>query len=142
MSLPLPAAANLTQATASTGGIQVGGHMVANVGKDCWWECGQKSGYCDYCGSGNACCKQGDEGAPGECQGELGFHTWHHECIAPRAPIKAGVAGAAAAAGAVGAAAAVAPVQSLMNIGKDCWWECGQKSGACPFCGAGNAWAH
>ncbi|CAK8996552.1 Lipase [Durusdinium trenchii] len=104
--------------------------MVANYGKDCWWECQQKSGYCGFCGAGNACCREGEKDGPSECQGDIRFQTWHHECIAPvNGLVKAGAAAPKPATSA----------QSLVNIGKDCWWECGQKSGSCPFCGTGNA---
>ena len=111
----------------ATGGTSFG-KMVANVGKDCWWECEQKSGFCNFCGAGNACCREGEKG-PAECQGEIRFQTWHHECIAPvQGLVKAGSAQPPATS-----------AQSLVNIGKDCWWECGKKSGTCPFCGTGNA---
>ena len=55
-----------------------------NIGLDCWYECKQKSGFCDYCGLGNACCRNGYQAeSPKECQGNLKFTTWHHECIVP-----------------------------------------------------------
>lgn len=111
-------------------GAKAFGGMVANYGKDCWWECQQKSGYCGFCGAGNACCREGEKDGPSECQGDIRFQTWHHECIAPvNGLVKAGAAAPKPATSA----------QSLVNIGKDCWWECGQKSGSCPFCGTGNA---
>lgn len=148
LSLPLPAKTNVInlKQAAEQGGqsdemttAASGIHMVSNFGKDCWSECGQKSGFCNYCGGGNACCRHDETEGPKECQGPIHFYTWHHECIAPvKQTAGSAAAAAAAATGAAGVAATVAS-QSLVNIGKDCWWECGQKSGMCPFCGNGNA---
>eukprot|EP00439_Symbiodinium_sp_Y106_P072232 s1827_g13.t1 len=55
-----------------------------NIGLDCWYECKQTSGFCEFCGVGNACCREGyDADSPKECQGNVHFTTWHHECIVP-----------------------------------------------------------
>jgi len=55
-----------------------------NIGLDCWYECKQRSGFCEFCGVGNACCREGyDADSPKECQGNVHFTTWHHECIVP-----------------------------------------------------------
>lgn len=141
--LPLPAKTdviNLKQVVGQ-GGSDVadsaaGAHMVSNFGKDCYYDCGKKSGFCDFCGAGNACCRHDEINGPQECGGSVHFYTWHHECIAPVQQKNSGeTAGAAVAA----AAAATVASQSLVNIGKDCFWECDKKSGFCPFCGNGNA---
>ncbi|CAE7445884.1 Esyt3 [Symbiodinium sp. CCMP2456] len=54
-----------------------------NIGLDCWYECKQTSGFCEFCGVGNACCREGYADSPKECQGNVHFTTWHHECIVP-----------------------------------------------------------
>eukprot|EP00931_Biecheleriopsis_adriatica_P076728 TRINITY_DN5040_c0_g1_i1.p1 TRINITY_DN5040_c0_g1~~TRINITY_DN5040_c0_g1_i1.p1 ORF type:complete len:744 (-),score=128.33 TRINITY_DN5040_c0_g1_i1:19-2229(-) len=57
---------------------------LTNAGDDCWEACGHKSGYCNYCGVGHACCREHftEDDAP-ECKsGVTGFSTWHHECVA------------------------------------------------------------
>ncbi len=51
-----------------------------NGGKDCYWACGQKGGYCDFCG-GHLCCApngEGDEGCHKEVCKETGdwAHNW------------------------------------------------------------------
>jgi len=61
-----------------------GNDNLTNIGADCWEPCQHQSGYCAYCGAGNACCRQnGDTNPPRECVGVTSFTTWHHECIAP-----------------------------------------------------------
>ncbi|CAJ1328727.1 unnamed protein product [Effrenium voratum] len=158
VALPMPAAANvmnLKEALQQDAAPPPASHPLQNIGQDCWYECGQESGFCSFCGTGNACCRQDlGENAPAECKGPLTFTTWHHECVAPlqsnqqaNADAKAAVAaaGAAASAGIGATAAAAANVAlppanyPLQNIGKDCWYECGEKSGLCSFCGTGNA---
>jgi len=56
-----------------------------NVGEDCWGPC--ISGYCDWCGDGNACCKQGSPDDNPECATAQNYvvHT-HHECVALDTP--------------------------------------------------------
>jgi len=52
-------------------------------GEDCWLICGKAGGYCDWCGSGNACCRQGSTSDPAECRGVTNFTSKsHHECVA------------------------------------------------------------
>ena len=38
--------------------------MVSNFGKDCYYECNQKSGFCNFCGEGNACCRHDETDGP------------------------------------------------------------------------------
>ena len=79
----LPAsAAGAAGAVAAAAGV-VASQSLVNIGKDCWYECGKKSGMCPFCGNGNACCRKDYEDAPTECQGALTFTTWHHECVVP-----------------------------------------------------------
>lgn len=85
---------------------------VLQTGMDCWGHCEGMSGYCSWCGEGNACCKQGFDGDPAECKRALGFTTNHHECVA----------------------------LAVDQPGKDCWGKCIEgKSGFCSWCGKGNA---
>lgn len=79
------AAAAAAAATGAAGvAATVASQSLVNIGKDCWWECGQKSGMCPFCGNGNACCRKDyGEDAPRECKGSLTFTTWHHECVVP-----------------------------------------------------------
>jgi len=55
-----------------------------HIGETCWNECSRLSGFCDWCGSGNACCRQiwsGDQ--PAECDRAVhsGLLARHHECV-------------------------------------------------------------
>ena len=134
--------------------------FLQNIGQDCWYECKQTSGFCDFCGRGNACCRKGyDADSPKECRGNLSFKTWHHECVVPAAKEEADSAAISPAGNPAtpsathmhqtGVAAGQSPQQValespvaapfLQNIGQDCWYECKQTSGFCDFCGRGNA---
>lgn len=54
---------------------------VEHVGEDCWTQC--MSGFCDWCGTGHACCKSGWEADPPECADATGFVAMSfHECVA------------------------------------------------------------
>eukprot|EP00928_Gymnodinium_smaydae_P063633 TRINITY_DN47153_c0_g1_i1.p1 TRINITY_DN47153_c0_g1~~TRINITY_DN47153_c0_g1_i1.p1 ORF type:complete len:747 (+),score=125.56 TRINITY_DN47153_c0_g1_i1:91-2241(+) len=54
---------------------------VYHQGQNCWLHC-KKSGYCDWCGIGNACCKEGAAWQPQECQGVTDFPTkLFHTCV-------------------------------------------------------------
>lgn len=80
------ATAGTAAGAAAAAGIAatVASQSLVNIGKDCWWECGEKSGMCPFCGNGNACCRKDEsDSAPRECQGSLSFTTWHHECVVP-----------------------------------------------------------
>mmetsp|Transcript_65556 Transcript_65556/g.166122 ORF Transcript_65556/g.166122 Transcript_65556/m.166122 type:complete len:604 (-) Transcript_65556:6-1817(-) len=51
-------------------------------GENCWDQCGQKGGYCDWCGIGNVCCAPNGEGDSG-CRKEVCEQTpdwsgWHN----------------------------------------------------------------
>jgi len=77
-----------------------GQHPVAaaeHLGEDCWWECNEKSGYCDWCGASNACCSSGDSSEPAECAGAAELVTALHECIATTPSKRASVGVPAAA---------------------------------------------
>jgi len=53
-----------------------------HAGEDCMPSC-EKSGFCNWCGKGNACCKKDDESHPDECKGVLSdFKSDRHECVA------------------------------------------------------------
>jgi len=71
-----PAAAAPAPPPAPTG-------MLQNNGLDCWEPCNQKTGLCDYCGRGNACCNRNSANPPTECKNITTFVTWHHECVTP-----------------------------------------------------------
>jgi len=54
----------------------------SSAGKDCWYECGKKSGYCNWCGAGKACCRDGWSANSAECTGAVGYTTTsNHECV-------------------------------------------------------------
>jgi hypothetical protein len=60
---------------------------VMHAGEECWGNC--PTGYCTWCGMGNACCKKGRLEDPSECRSSRDFKTDHHECVAvadPRPP--------------------------------------------------------
>ena len=46
------------------------GEGLAHEGEDCWVDCGQKGGPCEWCGSAGMCCKQGVLGDG--CDGSIG----------------------------------------------------------------------
>ncbi|CAE7383406.1 LIP [Symbiodinium pilosum] len=54
---------------------------VLHSGEDCWLYCGKAGGFCDWCGAGNACCRNGYENDPLECHGALA-NSSHHVCTA------------------------------------------------------------
>ena len=55
---------------------------VNHAGRDCWYECGG-SGFCSWCGAGNACCRFGAHFDAEECSGATEFSsTQHHVCVA------------------------------------------------------------
>lgn len=52
--------------------------------QDCWYACGGHSGYCQWCGEGNACCRADwahTDGSARECDQAVGFRTGVHECV-------------------------------------------------------------
>lgn len=89
--------------------------MVRNEGADCWNKCGGngKTGYCDFCGTGNACCKKGHKPDPKECERAVAFQTNHHECVG----------------------------LEVLHPSEDCWGKAdnGHSSGLAEWCGKGNA---
>ena len=50
-----------------------------NTGKDCWYECGEKQGPCEWCGSMNLCCTQKIDWTDysNGCDGTFGGRTTH-----------------------------------------------------------------
>merc|ERR550514_30542 len=58
-----------TAAKANSSWLNLRHKALQNAGKDCMPTCNQKSGYCDWCGVGNACCKKGAEDGPEDCKG-------------------------------------------------------------------------
>merc|ERR1719158_980400 len=72
-----------TAAKANSSWLNLRHKALQNAGKDCMPTCNQKSGYCDWCGVGNACCKNGAEDGPEECKGAMSDYTTDgHECVA------------------------------------------------------------
>jgi len=52
-----------------------------HAGEDCMPSC-EKSGFCNWCGHGNACCKK-DDNSTDDCKGVMSdFKTDKHECVA------------------------------------------------------------
>jgi len=92
---------------------------VKNTMQDCWSHCGSRGGFCDWCGVGNACCRQGEAGDPAECFNASSFSgTEQHECVQVQVP---------------------APQVPLQHASEDCWIYCGKAGGFCDWCGGGNA---
>jgi len=60
-------------------------------GEDCSDRCGKASGFCTACGSGNACCRRGEAGAPPECEGEHNHTSGYsgYECVRPAPAVQA-----------------------------------------------------
>lgn len=55
---------------------------LVQVGGDCYESCGKKSGYCNFCGKGNACCRYGWQSVDG-CKGVQSYSVHKHECVWP-----------------------------------------------------------
>lgn len=75
---------SLTEAANATIGQQVTALM--HKGEDCYFSCWKEAGYCEWCGQGNACCRQGDDDDdPIECKGPLTYLASgkFHECVVP-----------------------------------------------------------
>eukprot|EP00440_Ansanella_granifera_P068673 gb/GFBE01074492.1/.p1 GENE.gb/GFBE01074492.1/~~gb/GFBE01074492.1/.p1 ORF type:complete len:1232 (+),score=158.31 gb/GFBE01074492.1/:1-3696(+) len=50
-------------------------------GKDCWYAC-EGSGFCSWCGEGNACCREGARFDKEECNAATQFSSAaHHVCV-------------------------------------------------------------
>ncbi len=56
---------------------------LAHAGEDCWTRCSQQQGPCDWCGSGNLCCRHGWDDHSNGCDGTLGIPGSGHVCVAP-----------------------------------------------------------
>merc|ERR1719367_1950390 len=83
--------------------LSMGG--LKNQGKECWWKCKKRSGYCGWCGTEGMCCKRGSTG--GGCTGRIGWNSGH-KCVDGR---------------------------RLLNSGRACYSKCGKQSGLCNYCG-------
>ena len=46
---------------------------------DCWGHCGNRPGWCNFCGSG-MCCKKGDQKEINGCKSWIGGSS-KHECV-------------------------------------------------------------
>eukprot|EP00933_Yihiella_yeosuensis_P005785 TRINITY_DN110373_c0_g1_i1.p1 TRINITY_DN110373_c0_g1~~TRINITY_DN110373_c0_g1_i1.p1 ORF type:complete len:531 (+),score=97.78 TRINITY_DN110373_c0_g1_i1:64-1593(+) len=61
--------------------------IVQHTTQNCWTDSKSrctKSGWCDWCGEGNACCRQNWNSDPAECQSVTLFPTnQHHVCVKP-----------------------------------------------------------
>merc|ERR1719468_627790 len=79
------------EAAAGAGAVALGAtaaSLLATEPKDdCWYKCGQVGGFCDFCGTGKACCRSNYLWDPPECK-NVGINEKQHECV-NRAPIKA-----------------------------------------------------
>ena len=65
-------------------GFRVNGAApLAHAGEDCWVGCNNNQGPCDWCGSGNLCCRYGWDDHSNGCDGTLGIQGSGHVCIAP-----------------------------------------------------------
>jgi len=52
-----------------------------NGGYDCWEMCGEKGGFCDACGRGNACCRADEKHDPPECKRAHFGIAEYHQCV-------------------------------------------------------------
>eukprot|EP00746_Dinoflagellata_sp_MGD_P000254 gnl/MRDRNA2_/MRDRNA2_100452_c0_seq1.p1 gnl/MRDRNA2_/MRDRNA2_100452_c0~~gnl/MRDRNA2_/MRDRNA2_100452_c0_seq1.p1 ORF type:complete len:518 (+),score=40.52 gnl/MRDRNA2_/MRDRNA2_100452_c0_seq1:79-1632(+) len=61
--------------------------LVFHRGEDCWSSCHNKSGACQWCGPGNACCREGVNisSMQDTCHSATGFHQGGtmYECVRP-----------------------------------------------------------
>lgn len=54
--------------------------IIQHAGEDCWYSC-KGSGFCSWCGEGNACCRKGAFNDRPECSGVTEFSSdTHHVC--------------------------------------------------------------
>ena len=53
---------------------------MVNEGKHCWYECEQKQGFCDFCGSELLCCRKEHETTTNGCDGTIGGEG-NHVCV-------------------------------------------------------------
>jgi len=51
------------------------------AGDDCWFACGNSSGFCEACGEERLCCRKSFENDPEECQGMDPPSEFRHECV-------------------------------------------------------------
>jgi len=85
---------------------------LAHAGESCLQQCGA-AGYCNWCGSGNACCS-GSPDDPSECSGVHVDIAGRHQCVVPASQVV------------------------MQRAGEDCWAHC-SRAGFCTWCGSGNA---
>mmetsp|Transcript_119448 Transcript_119448/g.381049 ORF Transcript_119448/g.381049 Transcript_119448/m.381049 type:complete len:543 (-) Transcript_119448:416-2044(-) len=52
-------------------------------GEDCWVPCGERAGFCKWCGQGIACCRSFWQPSPPECHGSTHLVSDHFECVVP-----------------------------------------------------------
>lgn len=89
--------------------------LLLHKGENCWDSCNNMAGDCQWCGAGNACCKDGAHTDPPECSG-VSYHTSQfYTCVTPARPY------------------------AVKHFGQDCFLACNGKSGFCDWCGKGNA---
>jgi len=96
-----------------------------HAGEACWSGCSGKKGFCDWCGSGGACCKKGAGWDPLECRYVTNWNPkmWsHHHCVKTFA-VKS----------------AMNHTSKLLRHGKECWKMCNSNSGYCDKCGSSGA---
>lgn len=90
-----------------------------NSALQCWWECGEQTGSCSFCGAEGACCRasEGYGLSNEECGYGLGGCEDNHCCVLP-----------------------FRNETALNHTQDECWWDCDEKGGACPsFCGSRGA---
>jgi len=61
--------------------VFVDAEPLQNSGEDCWEECEQRGGYCDWCGAGNGCCRVAAKHDPPECKSANFGSFKHHHCV-------------------------------------------------------------
>jgi len=59
--------------------------VVLNEGIDCWIDCEQQQGPCEWCGSG-VCCRKGWWDTSNGCDGTIGMAGKGHVCVGASAP--------------------------------------------------------
>jgi len=105
--------------------------QVNHIGENCSGPCGGKAGFCDWCGSGGACC-EGVETDPTECQWGMKFVRSKQgdlhcvKTILPKTGTQSGMGAAT----------------RLMHHGEACWEDCNQIEGKCAWCGSAGACCH
>jgi len=127
-------------------GPRPSGAELLHAGEGCWRACGSKSGFCDWCGSGHACCRRGWGSDPIECKWATNWSKNmqdKHHCVKTFATKGAMKTDSKLIRKAPSVASNNEGVMStdngLLHHGEECLGHCNKKSGYCAWCGSKGA---